>query len=97
MLLKDQVIHETKMQQMQQEELCADKLDDLKDKLERKEYVIQYKEEVWSMFERELKKVIKKDSVLYQKLQSTTQILVENLNETKISNVVKENHRLLTD
>lgn len=42
-----------------------DQLDELKDKLERKEYVIQYKEEVWSTFERELKKVIKKDSVLY--------------------------------
>ena len=45
-----------------------DQVDELKDKLERKEYVIQYKEEVWSTFERELKKVIKKDSILYQKI-----------------------------
>ena len=77
--------------------MYEDQLDELKDKLERKEYVCQYKEEVWSTFERELKKVIKKDSILYQKIQSTTQILVENLNETKISNVVKENHRLMED
>lgn len=77
--------------------MFEEKLDEMKDKLERKEYVIQYKEEVWSTFERELKKVIKKDSMLYQKIQSTTQILVENLNETKISNVVKENHKILMD
>jgi len=44
----------------------------MKDKLERKEYVIQYKEQIWSAFERELKKVVKKDSILYQKIESTT-------------------------
>jgi hypothetical protein len=48
--------------------MFEEKLDEMKDKLERKEYVIQYKEEVWSTFERELKKVIKKDSMLYQKI-----------------------------
>ena len=42
-----------------------EQLEELRDKLERKEYVCQYKEEVWATFERELKKVIKKDSVLY--------------------------------
>lgn len=52
---------------------------------------------MWATFERELKKVIKKDSVLYQRIQSTTQILVENLNTTKISNVVRENHRMIED
>lgn len=88
---------EQKLQQLEMEEMYEDKIDELKDKLERKEYIIQYKEEVWSTFERELKKVIKKDSVLYQKIQGTTQILVENLNGTKISNVVKENYRLGMD
>jgi len=77
--------------------MYEEQLEELKDKLDRKEYICQYKEEVWSTFERELKKVIKKDSMLYQKIQSTTQILVENLNEQKISNVVKDNHRLVED
>jgi uncharacterized protein (DUF1697 family) len=53
---------------MQQEAMHEEQLDELRDKLERKEYVCQYKEEVWSTFERELKKVIKKDSMLYQKI-----------------------------
>ena len=62
----------TKMQELQQAEIYEEKIEELKDKLERKEYVCQYKEEVWSTFERELKKVIKKDSMLYQKIQGTT-------------------------
>ena len=41
--------------------------------------------------------MIKRDSELFDKINNTTQILVENLNETKISNVVKENHILLKD
>ena len=65
--------------------------------MDRKEYVIQYKEEIWSTFERELKKVLKKDSDLYRKMQGTTQILVENLNEMKVSNVVKANTKLFFD
>ena len=48
--------------------MFEDQIDELKDKLERKEYIIQYKEEVWSTFERELKKVLKRDSVLYQRI-----------------------------
>lgn len=54
-----------KLTELQQAQMYEEKLDELQDKLERKEYVCQYKEEVWSTFERELKKVIKKDSILY--------------------------------
>lgn len=86
-----------KLQEVQMSELFEDQIDDLKDKLDRKEYVIQYKEQVWSTFERELKKVVKKDTALYQKISDTTHILVENLNDTKISSVVKENLRLRED
>lgn len=85
------------MQEQETIEMYEEQIQDLKDKLDRKEYVIQYKEEIWSTFERELKKVIKKDSELYRKIQSTTQILVENLNEMKVSNVVKANNRLMAD
>jgi 5-methylthioribose kinase len=45
-----------------------EKLDELKEKLDKKEYVVQYKEHIWATFERELKKVVKKDSELYRKL-----------------------------
>jgi 5-methylthioribose kinase len=48
--------------------MLEEQIDDLKDKLDRKEYMIQYKEEIWSTFESELKKVIKKDSELYEKI-----------------------------
>lgn len=97
LLIKEQILQDQKMIELSQAEMFEDTIAELKDKIERKEYICQYKEEVWSTFERELKKVIKKDSILYQKIQSTTQILVENLNETKISNVVKENHKLIED
>eukprot|EP00347_Sterkiella_histriomuscorum_P000056 403377354 len=97
LLIKDQIMSAMKLQEKQLEEMYEEQLEEMRDKLERKEYVCQYKEEVWSTFERELKKVIKKDSILYQKIQSTTQILVENLNTTKISNVVKENHIMIED
>lgn len=40
---------------------------------------------------------MKRDSELYQKINNTTQILLENLNDTKVSNVVKENKKLLSD
>lgn len=90
-------MNDMRVQELEQAQFYEEQIEELKDKLDRKEYVCQYKEEVWSTFERELKKVIKKDSMLYQKIQSTTQILVENLNETKISNVVKENHKLIED
>jgi 5-methylthioribose kinase len=48
--------------------MLEEQIDDLTDKLDRKEYMIQYKEEIWSTFESELKKVIKKDSELYEKI-----------------------------
>lgn len=77
--------------------MYEEKLEEMKDKLDRKEYVIQFKEEIWSTFERELKKVITRDSSLYEKIERTTQILVENLNETRVSNVVKENNLMTRD
>ena len=65
-----------KLNEVQNAAYYEEQIEELKDKLDRKEYVIQFKEEVWSTFERELKKVIKRDSTLYEKIQSTTQILV---------------------
>lgn len=97
MLIRDQIIVDLKVQNLQTISYYEEQIDDLKDKLDRKEYVIQYKEHIWATFERELKKVVRRDSELYKKLQQTTQILVENLNETRVSNVVKENRHLIND
>ena len=66
--MKEQILNDIRIQSLEQAELYEEQIEELKDKLERKEYVCQYKEEVWATFERELKKVIKKDSVLYQKI-----------------------------
>ncbi len=61
-------MNDMRMQHLEQAEMFEEQISEMKDKLDRKEYTIQYKEEVWSTFERELKKVIKKDSILYQKI-----------------------------
>jgi hypothetical protein len=61
----------------------------MKDKLDKTEYIIQFKEEIWTYLEREINKVIKKDSDLYKKIQAKTRILTDCLAQTKVSNVVK--------
>ncbi len=40
---------------------------ELKDKLDRTEFIIQYKEEIWTCLEREIRKVVHKDSDLLKK------------------------------
>jgi hypothetical protein len=41
---------------------------ELKDKLDRTEFIIQYKEEVWTSLEQEIRKVVHKDSNLIRKV-----------------------------
>ena len=64
-------------------------IDDLKAKLDKTEYIIQYKEKIWTYLEREIRKVVDEDSDLMQKVQAQTKILTECLATTKVSNVVK--------
>ena len=75
-----------------QEEIAA-----MKDKMDKTEYIIQFKEEIWTYLEREINKVIKKDSELYRKVQAKTRILTDCLAQTKVSNVVKQNASLVED
>jgi hypothetical protein len=70
-------------------------IQDCNDKLQHRDNVSLYKEEVWSSLEKDLKKNIKKDTALYKKIERTSAILVQNVNDSKISNLVKENIRLL--
>lgn len=58
---------------------------------------MQYKEEVWTYLEREIRKVVHKDSDLLQKVQTKTRILTNCLAQNKVSTVVKQNAALVDD
>lgn len=72
-------------------------ISELKDKCDRTEFIIQYKEEIWTCLEREIRKVVHKDSHLLQKIESKTRILTDCLARNKVSTVVKQNTRLMDD
>lgn len=74
-----------------------EQIDDLKHKLDKTEYIIQYKEKIWTYLEREIGKVVNSDSELMKKVKAQTKILTECLATTKVSNVVKQNDNLLED
>lgn len=48
----------------------AQELEDVKDKMDRTEFIIQYKEEIWTALEAEIRKVVSKDSHLMRKIES---------------------------
>ena len=48
--------------------MYEEQIAELKDSLDRKEYLVQYKENIWAAFEKELKKAVKKDSDLYREI-----------------------------
>ena len=70
---------------------------ELKDKLDRTEFIIQYKEEIWTALEREIRKVVDNDSDLLKKCQQKTRILTDCLAQTKVSTVVKQNTVLVAE
>ena len=74
-----------------------DQVEDLKNKLDKTEYIIQYKEKIWTYLEREIRKVVNEDSDLMKKVQAETKILTDCLANTKVSNVVKQNDNLVAD
>lgn len=75
----------------------TDELEELKAKLDKTEFIMQYKEEVWTYLEREIRKVVHKDSDLLKKVQKKTKILTDCLASTKVSTVVKQNSDLIGD
>ena len=44
-------------------------IEELKVKLDKTEYIIQYKERIWTYLEREIRKVVSEDSALMQKVK----------------------------
>lgn len=71
--------------------------EELKNKLDKTEYIIQYKEKIWTYLEREIRKVVNEDSELMRKVQAETKILTDCLATTQVSNVVKMNDNLIND
>ena len=72
-------------------------IEELTAKLDKTEYIMQYKEKIWTYLEREIRKVVHEDSELMVKVKAQTKILTDCLASTKVSNVVKENVTLLND
>ena len=72
-------------------------IDELKAKLDKTEYIIQYKEKIWTYLEREIRKVVSADSELMRKIEEQTKILPDCLAQQKVSNVVKQKDFLLND
>jgi hypothetical protein len=52
---------------------------------------MQYKEDIWTALEKEIRKVVSKDSQLLEKVQKKTRILTECLAQNKVSTVVNQN------
>ena len=96
-LIFEQMLADFKWQENDQHKELEDQIDDLKHKLDKTEYIIQYKEKIWTYLEREIRKVVHEDSDLMQKVKAQTKILTDCLATTKVSNVVKQNDNLLND
>lgn len=69
-------------------------MQELKDKLERKEFIIQVKEKKWMEVEKILEEYLEEDVELKQKLFELR--INMSSNKKKISNVVEENAKLKT-
>jgi DUF971 family protein len=65
--------------------------------LERRDYVIQYKEAVWQQFDTEIRRHLKPDSALLRQIQATSNVLLSGRSDVRITNVVMINDQLSTD
>lgn len=59
-----------KQQENDEIKILEDQIDDLKHKLDKTEYIIQYKEKIWTYLEREIRKVVNEDSELMKKVKA---------------------------
>ena len=68
---------DVKAQEAIEKKELSEEIEELKSKLDKTEFIIQYKEEVWTYLEREIRKVVDKDSALLKKVQKKTKILTD--------------------
>jgi uncharacterized membrane protein YcjF (UPF0283 family) len=78
-LISQQVLREMQAQESEVVKELQEENFELKDKLDRTEFIIQYKEEIWTCLEREIRKVVTKDSDLLKKCEQKTRILTDCL------------------
>lgn len=96
-LISKQILEDTRQQGDQTVRELEMEISALKEKLDKTEFIMQYKEEVWTYLEREIRKVVHKDSDLLKKVQTKTRILTSCLAQNKVSTVVKQNAALVDD
>ena len=68
---------DVKAQEAIEKKELSEEIEELKSKLDKTEFIIQYKEEVWTYLEREIRKVVDKDSALLKKVQKKMKILTD--------------------
>jgi uncharacterized coiled-coil DUF342 family protein len=87
----EQIMCELKIKEAENGGTYEEIINDLKDKLERKEFFMQNKERKWIEVEKILEEYVEEDEELREKLYEL-RINVES--NKKISNVVEENEKL---
>ena len=91
LLLLQQISNELQTKEAENNLIFEEQLNELKDKLERKEYFMQNKERKWLEVEKILEEYVEDDDELREKLY---ELRVNVYSNKKISNVVEENEKL---
>lgn len=89
-LLQKQIIENEKDKESDMGGIWKDEIEDIKENLERKEYLLQLAEQRVTAFEKLLFNLGQRDSEVQRKLNEQNIVLKDR----KISNVVMENHEL---
>ena len=76
------------------ERFCNEQLAELKEQLDRKEYIIQLKESKWNEIEKIISVYIKSDYVLREKISQLKYLCDETSAGRGISSVIKDNESL---
>lgn len=90
MLILEQIVENTKDKEDDVAEMFKDDIEELKENLERKEYLLQVNEQRYSEFEKILMELAENDNSVKKRLADLNVIPKDR----KISNVILENNTL---
>ena len=90
MLILEQIVENTKDKEDDVAEMFKDDIEELKENLERKEYLLQVNEQRYSEFEKILMELAENDNSVKKRLADLNVIPKDR----KISNVILENNKL---
>ena len=68
-LIYKQMLADFKQQESENMKDLETEIEELKAKLDKTEYIIQYKERIWTYLEREIRKVVNEDSDVMKKVK----------------------------